>query len=97
MTYTSQVPCGEYPGEWWALNGTLVSRNVAITQNDVQMSMQPSTIPAHFSGTMNVTLTIALPPGDYGTFFAVHISEPDNPGYGTALLYLVYYVPVVVR
>jgi hypothetical protein len=97
LTHASQVPCGEYPGEWWALNGTLVSRNVAITQNDVQMSIQPSAIPAHFTGKMNVTLTITMPPGNYGVFLAVLVSEPDNPGYGTSLLYIIYYMPMVVQ
>jgi hypothetical protein len=54
-------------------------------------------IPAHFTGMMNITVTIMLPPGDYGTFLAVHVSEPDNPSLGSALLYIIYHMPVVVQ
>lgn len=97
LTYVSQVPCGEYPGEWWALNGTLISQHIAISPTDVQMIIQPSTIPAHYNGKMNVTLSIQMPPGNYGVFLAVHIQEPDFANYGTSLLYLFYYTPVVVR
>lgn len=98
LTHISQVPCGDSPpGEWWALNGTLISRNVPISSNDVQMAVAPSIIPPHFTGKLNVILTITMPPGNYGVFLAVHVSEPDNPSYGTSLLYIIYYMPVVVQ
>ena len=96
LTHISQVPCGDFPGEWWALNGTLISQNVAIAPDDVQMTIQPSSIPAHYTGGFSVTLNIQMPPGNYGVFLAVNIQEPDNPNFGTALLYILYYMPVVV-
>jgi hypothetical protein len=96
LTHTSQVPCGEYPGEWWALNGTLISQHVAITSNDIQFALQPSNIPAHYSGKMNATFSVQMPPGNYALFLAVHVQEPNNPNISN-LLYILYYMPVVVE
>lgn len=96
LTHISQVPCGDFPGEWWALNGTLISQNIAISATDVQMTIEPSSIPAHHNGMLNVTLNIGMPPGDYAVFLAVRIQEPDNSNFATALLYLLYYMPVIV-
>jgi hypothetical protein len=98
LTHISQVPCGEAPpGEWWALNGTLISQHVAISPSEVQMTIQPSSFPAHYTGQMSVNLNIQMPTGDYGLFLAVHIQEPNNPNFATALLYILYYMPVIVQ
>jgi hypothetical protein len=96
ITAASQVPCGNFPGEWWAVNGTKISDHVSISPSEVQMTIQPSSFPAHYSGTTNVTLNIQMPPGNYAVFLAIHVQEPDNPNFGRNLLYLLYYMPVVV-
>jgi hypothetical protein len=61
------------------------------------MTIQPSGGPAHYSGPMTATLDIQMPPGNYAVFLAVHVQEPDNPNFGTKLLYLLYYMPVLVE
>jgi len=95
IVFASQVPCGDFPGEWWAVNGSRTSDHVSISPSQVQMTVQPSSFPAHYSGKMNATLDVQMPPGNYALFLAVHVQEPGSPGFGTSLLYLLYYMPVV--
>jgi hypothetical protein len=94
ITAASQVSCGNFPGEWWAVNGTRMSDQASISPGEAQMTMQPSSFPPHYSGTAKANLDIQMPPGNYAVFLAVHVREPDNPNFGTALLYLLYYMPV---
>jgi hypothetical protein len=96
-TTSSEPPCGVFPGEWLPVTGVRISQNSSISPNELQVSIQPSSAPAHYSGTMIMTLDIRLPPGKYGVFLALHVQEPDNPYFGTRLLYPISgYVPLVV-
>jgi hypothetical protein len=75
----SEIPCGEPPGSGFApVNGTVVDRYAKLGQDEISVSISPSSIPAGQTENLQITIALHLKPGVYvlGVFFGVESSGP---------------------
>jgi hypothetical protein len=90
---TTGVPCGKPNGEWYPVNGEPIANVQNFNGSDVQVSIQPTSVPAHTTQTIQVRISIEMDPGVYAINLAVGIQAQGF----SAVEYSLGYTPVIVQ
>lgn len=90
---TTGVPCGKSNGVWYPVNGEPIANVQNFNGSDVQVSIQPTSIPAHTTQAIQVRISIEMDPGVYAINLAVGIQAQ---GFST-IEYSLGYTPVIVQ
>jgi hypothetical protein len=91
---TTGIPCGSPNGEWYPVNGTVITPYSKVSSSEVQLTVQPTTIPAHTTSEVQVTVTIEMHPGVYAVSLEIFI---QTPGEVPSVNYSLGYAPLIVQ
>ena len=96
-TYTvvtiSQIPCGSPTAEWYPVNGTVITPNLRINFIEAQLAIQPTSISAHSTQQIQVTVSIDMHAGVYAINLGMDIQTPSS----RPVQYLLGYTPLIVQ
>lgn len=88
------IACGSPNAEWYPVNGTVISPNLGVNASNVQLSIQPTSIPAHATQQIQVKISILMHPGVYAINLGLDI---QLPGSSRPVQYLLGYTPLIVK
>lgn len=91
---TTGIPCGSSNGEWYPVNGTVILPHLDISASYVQLSIQPTSVPAHATQQIQVRVSIEMHPGMYAINLAMDIQAQ---GSSRPVQYLLGYMPLIVK
>ncbi len=90
---TTGVPCGKSNGEWYPVNGEPIANVQNFNGSDVQVSIQPTSVPAHTTQAIQVSISIEMDPGVYAINLAMGIQAQGL----SSIEYSLGYTPVIVQ